>query len=127
MKKNKVTISFKQFVNENKIDTENNVEQLQEFFESEGLLVHLYEQDGEQYAELETWTNGGVNMIINLQPFTIESFENYVNDFDIDEEIDLHRQGKSYKQAFTIRESVEDFEDYVETLNAILDKLKKLK
>jgi len=64
-------------------------EQLQEFFEKQDFNVHLYEQDGAQRAEVETWTEGGVNMIFDLSPFTKESFIERVKDFDIDEEIDF--------------------------------------
>ena len=73
--------------------------------------------------EIETWTEGGVDMI-----HTIYFFDNYQDiynktevkkeldrlyeNFDIDEEIDLYRQDKKYKNDFTIRESLEDFEKY---------------
>ena len=77
--------------------------------------------------ELETWTNGGVDMLIYLDMTSNETitqqFRNYVDNFDIDEEIDLHREGKDYRNAFTITESVEDFEDYVEWLKDILNNL----
>jgi len=87
-------------------------ENLKNFFEEKDFNVHLTEQDGNQCAEVETWTNGGVNMILWLNPFSIEEFEQRVNDFDVDEEIELHRQGQDYKNAFTIKESVKDFEDF---------------
>ena len=77
--------------------------------------------------ELETWTNGGVNMLIYLDTTSEETitqqFRNYVDNFDIDEEIDLHRQSKDYKDMFTITESVDDFRDYVEWLKCILTDL----
>ena len=78
-------------------------ENLKKFFEEKDFNVHLIEQDGNQCAEVETWTNGGVNMILWLNPFTIEEFKQIVNDFDVDEEIELHRQGQDYRNAFTIR------------------------
>ena len=87
-------------------------ENLKNFFEEKDFNVHLTEQDGNQCAEVETWTNGGVNMILWLNPFSIEEFEQRVNDFDVDEEIELHRQGQDYKNAFTIKESVKDFQDF---------------
>lgn len=70
-------------------------------------------------VELETWTDGGVNMHIildNEKESYLKQFENYINNFDIDEEIELHRQMKDYKNDFTIRESLEDFEAYKEWL-----------
>jgi hypothetical protein len=96
---------------------------LKNFFEEKDFNVHLIEQDGNQCAEVETWTNGGVNMILWLNPFTVEEFGQRVNDFDVDEEIDLHRQGQDYKNAFSIRESVKDFEDFHNRLKDVLSEL----
>jgi hypothetical protein len=87
-------------------------EELKEFFEEQGFQVHLSEQDNQQCAEVEMWTDGGVDMIIWLMPFNVEQFKKYVNDFDIDNEIDLHRQANDYKNAFTIKESLKDFTKY---------------
>ncbi len=99
---------------------------LQQFFEDNDFQVHLFKQDNQQCAEVEKWTNGGVDMIFALIPFKAEEFINRVNDFDIDEEIDLHRQGQDYRNAFTIRESVEDFEDFLAELKEVAKKLKEL-
>jgi len=82
---------------------------LQNFLEENGFKVYLIEQDGVQCAEIEKWTYGGVDMNIFLNPFTIEEFKNYVNDFNIDEEIELCRQDQSYKNNFTISQSLKDF------------------
>ena len=98
-------------------------ENLKNFFEEKDFNIHLTEQDGNQCAEVETWTNGGVNMILWLNPFSIEEFEQRVNDFDVDEEIELHRQGQDYKNAFTIKESVKDFEDFHIRLKDVLSEL----
>ena len=98
-------------------------EKLIKFFEENDFIVHLDEQDGVQCAELETWTEGGVNMIIWLNPFTEEEFEKYANYFDMDEEINLNRQDKAYRNDFTIRESVEDFLGFHNRLKDILSKL----
>lgn len=87
---------------------------------------NIYEcENGE--IELETWTNGGVNMFIYLDTTSEETitqqFRNYFDNFDIDEEIDIHRQGEDYKDRFTITESVEDFENYVDWLRFVLMEL----
>ena len=86
----------------------------------------IYESDDD--IELETWTSGGVNMFIYLDKdkSVIEQLEDYINYFDFDEEIDLHRQGTDYRQAFTITESVDDFRSYVAWLKDILEKLKEV-
>jgi hypothetical protein len=98
-------------------------ENLKNFLEEKDFNVHLTEQDNVQCAEVETWTYGGVNMIMWLNPFTVEEFTQSVNDFDVDEEIDLHRQGQDYKSAFTIRESLKDFENYHNRLKDVLSDL----
>jgi len=99
---------------------------LQAFFESKEFNVYLFEQDNEQCAELESWTVGGVDMIISLVPFTKENFIEYVNDFDIDEEIELNRQNEAYRKAFTISQSVTDFTNYFNELDNIKDELEIL-
>ena len=96
---------------------------LKSFFEENDFNVHLCEQDGVQCAEVETWTEGGVNMIIWLNPFTIEEFEYYVNNFDVDGEIDLHREGKDYRNVFSIHDSLNDFDDFHDRLKDVLSKL----
>ena len=103
-----------------------NTEDLEAFFEECGLSVCLSEQDGTQVGELERWTDCGVDMIITLNPFTAEEFEEYVKDFDVDELIDLHRQDPSYKSNFSISVSLKDFTDFHNYLKEILEKLKSI-
>lgn len=85
----------------------------------------VYESDNE--IELESWTNCGVNMFIYLNKNTDESiteqFKYFVEGFNIDEEIDIHRQGKDYRDTFSITESVNDFTDYKNWLNVVLKEL----
>lgn len=99
---------------------ENIIKAIEEF----NFNVELLSENGMiNGMEIETWTEGGVDMI-----HTIYFFDNYQDiynktevkkeldrlyeNFDIDEEIDLYRQDKKYKNDFTIRESLEDFEKY---------------
>lgn len=48
--------------------------------------------------------------------FTIEdvkkSFADYVNNFDVDDEIDTHRQDKLFKSHFTIKQALVEFEAF---------------
>jgi 5,10-methenyltetrahydromethanopterin hydrogenase len=98
------------------------IKELQSFFEAEGFNVHLFKQDNKQCAEIEKWTDGGVDMLIVLMPFSKNEFIEYVNDFDVDEQIDLHRQGEQYKNAFKISESVKDFTDFHNSLKDVVAK-----
>lgn len=99
---------------------------IQEFFELFFVvdICHFSNGDG---LEMETWTDGDVNMIVCLEDEKglIESFKDYVEYFDVEEEIDLHRQGESYKKAFTLRQSLDDFEDYPKWLNKIVGIIEK--
>lgn len=92
---------------------------------AEEFRIRIHED--EDYIELETWTIGGVNMFINVHKggdkSHLEQFREYVLSFDIDEQIDVHRQDESYKNNFTIRESVHDFEAYENKLKLILLKI----
>lgn len=98
-------------------------EKLKNFFEENGFNVHLAEQDNVQCAEVEKWTNGGVDMIIWLNPFTVEEFKSYVDDFDVDETIDSHRQDSRYRNDFTISQSLRDFTDFHNHLKKVAQKL----
>lgn len=95
--------------------------------EDANFIVHKFTQDGKKCAEVETWTEGGVNMIITLQPFTKKEFLSYVEDFSVDEEIDSHRQDQRYKDAFKISESVKDFEAFHNSLKEVVALLTKQK
>lgn len=88
----------------------------------------IYEDD--EIVQLETWTYGGVNMIITLwkqdEQSLVEQFWRHAHyDFDIDNEIDIHRQDPRYRDAFTIAQSLRDFETYhdhiVDIANEIYD------
>lgn len=70
--------------------------------------------------ELETWTTGGVNIIFCLQePNKVYEFLDLVSDFNIDEEISVHRQDQRYCNNFTTAESVADFTEFKEWLGNI--------
>lgn len=95
------------------------IKKIEEFF-------GVYENG--QIVELETWTDGGVNMHIVLgkdsESSYLKQFEDYLKGFDVDEEIELHRQDIQYKNDFTIRESLEDFEAYDEWLSNVYANIK---
>lgn len=94
---------------------------LKEHLEAKGYKVTLFEQGGEICAEVVNWTDRGVNMVVTLLPFTFEELSAYVEDFDVDEEIDIHRQDERYRNAFRISQSVKDFEDWHEEITEAVD------
>lgn len=90
---------------------------------------NIYEDTNDDYIQLEAWTNGGVDMFIDIKKDedVIKELENYIDIFDIDEEIEIYRQAEDYKQAFTIRESLEDFENWIEYIQDIINQLEEVK
>ena len=83
------------------------------------LLVELFNINESAYElELESWTDGGVDMFISIDKNSdnnlLEQLERFVENFDIDEEIEIHRKDENYKRNFTIRESITDFENWVD-------------
>lgn len=88
---------------------------------------HFNVHDDSNYIELETWTEGGVNMFVTIQKEEgsnhFKQFKEYVDGFDVDEQIDIHREDQNYKNNFTVRKSLEDFETYHEWLKSVLTKL----
>lgn len=101
-------------------------QELTKFFEKNDFIVYTNINNGVEVAEIENWTKGGVNMLMYLNPFTIDEFIQYVDDFDIDELIDLHRESKQYKNAFTISQSLADFTDYHSTLKELASELNNM-
>lgn len=85
---------------------------------------NIYED--ENSYEMETWTNKGVNMIIDLEKDgneLLEQLKDYVDNFDIDSEIDLYRENKEYRNNFTLEESLEDFKDYINYVKNLINEL----
>lgn len=93
----------------------------------ENFNVDETEYSNGKYLSLEQWTNGGVDMFIELdmKEDLIKGIENYIENFDIDDEIDLYRESKDYREHFRITESVRDFEDWVEFINDIIKQLRE--
>lgn len=94
--------------------------QLHEHLEENEYRIYFFAGDGKICAEIENWTDGGVDMVINLMPFGIIALQDYYNNFDMDEEIDLHRQDERYRKAFRIKQSVMDFETWVKSLGDVI-------
>lgn len=94
------------------------------------LLVELFNINESAYElELESYTDGGVDMFISIDKNSdnnlLEQLERFVENFDIDEEIDIHREDENYKRNFTIRESITDFENWVDYIEECISKLEE--
>lgn len=85
---------------------------------------NIYESSTEY--EIENWTAGGVDMFINIDKDKdiIEELEKFIENFDIDEEIEILRQNDDYKMNFTIKESLNDFEEWLANIKNIVEELK---
>lgn len=96
----------------------------------EELEKHFRIYDCDSEIELESWTDGGVDMFICIFKDEnidyLEQFKNYIDDFDIDEQIDLYRQDEQYRKEFSISKSLKDFEGYLKKLRKIYKILEKL-
>ena len=95
------------------------IEKLEKYFD-------IYEDN--DIIQLESWTDGGVDMVIyidkNEKIDHLQQFKNFINNFNIDEEIEIHRQNEQYKNDFTISESLEDFTSYLNDLKEIYNDIK---
>lgn len=100
---------------------------IQEFFELFFSHVNVSKFANGQGLEMETWTDGDVNMLVWLEneDNLLEDFKEFVENFDIDSEIELHREDKRYRDAFSLRESLNDFENYVKWLKKIVGIIEK--
>ena len=94
------------------------------------LLLELFNINESAYGlELESCTDGGVNMLIGIDKDSdydlLAQLEQFVENFDIDEEIDIQRQDAYYRRKFTIKESIRDFENWVDYIEECISKLKE--
>lgn len=76
-------------------------------------------------VELETYTDAGEDMIIDLEEPTRESLQKYIDDFDINEEVmNWWREGEDFAHSKgvpfnNIRDHYNDYEAYLENLRTI--------
>ena len=103
--------------------------------ENANISIYDYKEDGKLCGyELNTYTNGGLNQIVFVDFRDTDKNPNKVADFkelflervksiDIDDEIEVNRQNKEYCQVFTIRESLEDIEEWKQELLTLAENL----
>ena len=94
----------------------------EKFMDDNNIGYWRYEENGVCCGiEIEQWTDAGVDMIHFLDGrdkdmedpnWWKEELSDIYNNFDVDDEIDLHRQAEDYRSAFSIRQSLKDFDDY---------------
>ena len=94
------------------------------------LLLELFNINESAYGlELESCTDGGVNMLIGIDKDSdydlLAQLEQFGENFDIDEEIDIQRQDAYYRRKFTIKESIRDFENWVDYIEECISKLEE--
>jgi len=104
------------------------LDKIVETIESFGFKTHIVSENNMNNGlEIEAWTDDGVDMIQTIvfyeQYYDLYNIENInqklemiYNDFSIDDEIDFYRQDKTYKERFTIKDSIIDFEKYEQKL-----------
>lgn len=74
--------------------------------------------------EISTYTDRNVNMLIELDLNNIyDSLEEWIDTFDIEEEIELHRESDKFRKAFTLKQSLEDFEDFKQEMQELLERM----
>lgn len=86
--------------------------------------------DNEPFSvELETYTNAGEDMIIDLEEPTRECLQKYIDDFDANEEVmmwwrngkdEAHKKGVPFSN---IKDHYEDYESYLERLKEVCELL----
>lgn len=107
------------------------LQQCEAFLDENNIGHSRYEENGECIGiEMEQWTDGGVDMIhlidgrgrdMDDPDWWKDELESIYEAFDVDDEIDIHRQDEKYRSVFTHRRSVKDFEDYEEWLKGIVE------
>lgn len=96
-----------------------------ELAEQHNFVLHEYEEQGIVCGyEMETWTDNGVNMIhfidcrMSSYPDgltaqnVLEELKKISAYFDVDLQVDSHRESDRFRMAFSIRQALEDFEGY---------------
>jgi hypothetical protein len=110
------------------------LKQIFDIIENNEISIDRYTEENKLCGyELNTYTKGGVNQIIFLDfrdkgnakkaNDFIEKFTERINDIDIDDEIEMNRQDQRYKDNFSFRESLEDFEEWKKVLEEIIKEI----
>lgn len=77
-------------------------------------------------VELECYTDGGEDMFIDLEEPTKEKLQEYIDNFDIDENVSMWWQNGQPGRGVpfsNMKEHYEDYEDYLKWLQKVCDKM----
>lgn len=110
------------------------LKQIFDIIENNEISIDNYTEENKLCGyELNTYTKAGVNQIIFLDFRNsgnpkkandfIGKFSERIDDIDIDDEIEMNRQDQRYKDNFTLRESLNDFEDWKKGLEEIIKEI----
>lgn len=103
--------------------------------EAANIGVHKYEENDKLCGyELNTYTDGGLNQIVFIDfrntgknPKKVADFKEIflerVKDIDVADEVEMNRENKEYRQAFTLRESLDDIEAWKKDLVELAESL----
>ena len=107
------------------------LQQAEAFFDEHGFNVERWEEDGVCVGlEVEGYTDGDVDMIHYVDGRHVDMADEdwwkidvqvWYENFSVDEEIDIHRQDERYRNAFTCRQSVKDFESWEQRLKELAE------
>ena len=93
------------------------------------LEQHFGIYETESNYKLEGFTSEGVNMFIYIDKNTdtelVEQLNDYVNNFNVDEEIDIHRENEEYRNHFTIQDSLDDFHSWLDIVQEVIVELEE--
>lgn len=98
---------------------------LKKALEKHGFSVEFDDKE----IEIENWTDGGEDMLIYLDDFSVEELELYADDYDIDEHIEMMMQDKrpgGYAANFTLTEALADQTAWLEDLREVIREAKGL-
>ena len=107
------------------------LQQAEAFFDEHGFNVERWEEDGVCVGlEVEGYTDGDVDMIHYVDGRHVDMADEdwwkidvqvWYENFSVDEEIDIHRQDERYRNTFTCRQSVKDFESWEQRLKELAE------
>lgn len=98
-----------------------------DYLEDKSYLVHLFYQDGKKCAEVESWTEHDIDMIIELMPFTIQELEGYYEGFNMFEEVTLQGQDERFRDAFSLEDAVKEYSEWLKRLSKTINDYSPIK